>query len=242
MLVKPPLYGSGPLEGSTSGSNVRFVVTSSLGTIDFDGTRSKDEIAGTYTVEHPDGSKQIGTFQLKEVRTASVSQPDSTAKPRPPSPESRSELVAGSDTLPEIPRPVSSSDRQNLSRCLNGYYPCDRNLLTKQEIIEVTVAETKRNLSRCLNGYYPCDRNLLTKQEIIEVTVAETKRNLSRCLNGYYPCDPDLLTQDQAAEVHSRDVARNLSRCLNGYYPCNRNLLTAADLAKVQARERARHQ
>jgi len=133
--------------------------------------------------------------------------------------------------------PQSSIDPQNVRRCMNGYYPCNRELLTTAERMEVEAAERKRNLSKCLNGYYPCDRDLLTTDELSQVDANETKRNLSRCLNGYYPCNRSLLTADEGLQTDVNEIRRNLSRCLNGYYPCNRSLLSSDEAAQVNRNE-----
>lgn len=64
MGVAKPLYGSGPLEGSETGADVTFVVSSSIGKITFSGPWQGTSIYGWYTVQHPDGSTEVGTFTL----------------------------------------------------------------------------------------------------------------------------------------------------------------------------------
>ncbi len=71
MGVQQPLFGSGPLEGFVLNSDVTFVVTSAIGKITFQGKRRNAAITGTYTVDHPDGTEQQGSFTLQ--RTSSKS-------------------------------------------------------------------------------------------------------------------------------------------------------------------------
>ena len=59
MEVKPPLYGSGALQGSIRGSHVNFVVAD----ITFQGDAAKSGIAGSYVVTRQEGN-QLGEFQL----------------------------------------------------------------------------------------------------------------------------------------------------------------------------------
>ena len=138
--------------------------------------------------------------------------------------------------LPENAEQPHAQDFQNLTRCQNGYYPCNRQLLSPDQLADVDVRDTRRNLMRCQNGFYPCNRQLLTTDQLADVDVRETKRNLMRCQNGFYPCNRQLLTTDQLADVDVRDTKRNLMRCLNGYYPCNQQLLTSDELTHVQQR------
>jgi hypothetical protein len=71
MVVKPPLYGSGPLSGSVNGSDVTFTVLSSIGGISFTGQREGGTLHGTYTVRHLSGSSsEIGTFVLQKSESA----------------------------------------------------------------------------------------------------------------------------------------------------------------------------
>ncbi|SDG00698.1 hypothetical protein [Terriglobus roseus] len=65
MSVEPPLYGSGPLEGTVSGLHMAFAVSSSIGSIEFVGTRSRQGIVGTYTVIQKTGGTEKGSFTLK---------------------------------------------------------------------------------------------------------------------------------------------------------------------------------
>jgi S1-C subfamily serine protease len=67
MGVQQPLFGSGPLFGFVSDSDVTFVVTSAIGKITFQGKRKSASISGTYTVEHPDGTQEQGTFRLQRT-------------------------------------------------------------------------------------------------------------------------------------------------------------------------------
>ena len=67
MGVLPPLFGSGPLSGSSSGAAVSFVVRSTLGEITFMGQRRGDNVSGTYEVEFSRSPTQLGTFILDKV-------------------------------------------------------------------------------------------------------------------------------------------------------------------------------
>lgn len=64
MSVKPPLYGSGDLMGTVGGKGLTFTVKSDIGTIVFTGAYEGDQITGTYTVQHPAGGQEFGTFRL----------------------------------------------------------------------------------------------------------------------------------------------------------------------------------
>lgn len=80
MDVKPPLYGSGPLQGTMNGSKVSFVVTSDSMQIAFDGRRDAGRLNGTYLVSARDrGSKQTGTFVLQKM--FSQTPPDAACAP-----------------------------------------------------------------------------------------------------------------------------------------------------------------
>ena len=67
MGVAQPLFGSGPLEGFVSDSEVTFIVTSAIGKITFSGRGGNASITGTYTVERSDGTEQQGTFTLQRT-------------------------------------------------------------------------------------------------------------------------------------------------------------------------------
>jgi S1-C subfamily serine protease len=70
MLVFQPLFGSGPLEGYVEGDTILFSVTSAIGKITAWGRRAKDEISGTYVVEHAGyGSNEEGSFTLHRVNS-----------------------------------------------------------------------------------------------------------------------------------------------------------------------------
>lgn len=66
MGVVKPLYGSGPLQGSETGPDVSFVVTSPIGKITFTGHSEQGSIYGWYDVQHPDASTELGTFSLQK--------------------------------------------------------------------------------------------------------------------------------------------------------------------------------
>ena len=65
MIVRPPLYGSGPLRGSIDRDSIRFNVTSPLFHIRFDGTTEDTGISGTYVVTWP--QLQNGHFELERT-------------------------------------------------------------------------------------------------------------------------------------------------------------------------------
>jgi Trypsin-like peptidase domain len=69
MGVQRPLFGSGPLAGHISGSDLRFAVTSDLGKITFIGKRRKSALDGTYSVQHPDGTQEQGYFNLQRTNS-----------------------------------------------------------------------------------------------------------------------------------------------------------------------------
>jgi hypothetical protein len=68
ILIKDPLFGSGPLRGYADADRVSFSVESAIGKIIARGLRSKDKISGTYVVAHygarPD---EEGTFTLQKA-------------------------------------------------------------------------------------------------------------------------------------------------------------------------------
>lgn len=67
MAVRKPLFGSGSLLGSVSGTLVRFDVTSPSFQIQFEGVRSGNRVSGTYSVPSPDGTYQRGEFVLDKA-------------------------------------------------------------------------------------------------------------------------------------------------------------------------------
>jgi len=69
MGVKQPLFGSGPLDGVTSGSDVTFFVTSEIGTISFQGRRQRGSITGSYTVTRDGSTDEEGTFTLRKLNS-----------------------------------------------------------------------------------------------------------------------------------------------------------------------------
>lgn len=60
MQVKPPLYGSGAVQGSVSGSHVNFAVAD----ITFHGDALRNAITGSYVVSRQDG-QQLGDFRIE---------------------------------------------------------------------------------------------------------------------------------------------------------------------------------
>lgn len=69
MGVKQPLFGSGPLSGTSDSSRASFVVRSAIGEITFDGQLSGNELNGTYTVAHQNALSEEGTFTLRKVKS-----------------------------------------------------------------------------------------------------------------------------------------------------------------------------
>ena len=114
MDVKPPLYGSGPLQGTMKGSKVSFVVTSDAMQIAFDGGRDAGRLNGNYIVSTRDGgSKQTGTFALQKVFSQTTPEAACAAAERasvpvakqpPPVPASRS--ASETPALPAAPPPA----------------------------------------------------------------------------------------------------------------------------------------
>jgi S1-C subfamily serine protease len=62
MIVRPPLYGSGPLRGSFAGDDIYFDTIGSTYRIKFQGKATNRGIAGTYRVTRP--APQNGSFEL----------------------------------------------------------------------------------------------------------------------------------------------------------------------------------
>jgi len=63
MQVEPPLYGTGPVVGSTSGSTFRFVFKGGV-IIQFEGRRIGHTVAGTYLVTGNSAGPENGEFSL----------------------------------------------------------------------------------------------------------------------------------------------------------------------------------
>jgi hypothetical protein len=194
MSVKPPLYGSGPLEGSANGVDVSFIVTSPIGKIAFIGTRSGQRITGTYTVTQPNGALEKGTFTLDRIPP--VSRADiAVAKEEPTAvaawlPDAR---------LPE-PAPASVTARTGTPRVLEHSDP--------KNLWNVAESARKRNLSNCMYGMPNCDRRPLTETEQGAVAESARKRNSSNCLYGMPSCNRNLLTQEELIQVQAKDKQR----------------------------------
>jgi hypothetical protein len=69
MIVKEPLFGSGPLTGIVQDNEVYFIVTSSIGKIEFSGTQKGRSVTGTYTVTHEGRPDEQGTFTLQKANS-----------------------------------------------------------------------------------------------------------------------------------------------------------------------------
>ena len=80
MIVVHPLYGSGPLTGFETGNRISFAVTSSIGRIDFVGSRQGAAIDGSYTVKHADGATEDGTFELRKAKPEGPARSFDTAR------------------------------------------------------------------------------------------------------------------------------------------------------------------
>jgi rubrerythrin len=146
MVVKPPLFGSGPLSGTVNGSDVTFIVLSSIGGIFFTGQREGGTLHGTYTVRHLSGSlDEKGTFALRQSRSGmpgfdsnvacSKLQPQVTPTPRAISQQARPEPqvsvqsseVAGGTLIPRTPTTRSALDDDRATPSpqraeLDGYF------------------------------------------------------------------------------------------------------------------------
>jgi hypothetical protein len=247
MSVKPPLYGSGPLEGSANGADVSFTVTSSIGKIAFIGTRSKQRITGTYTVTQPTGALENGTFTLNRVPP--VSRADvAVAKEEPTAavailPDARlPEPAPSSVTTPTVtPRVLEHSDPKNLSNCMYGMPSCDHRPLTATEESAVAESARKRNLSNCMYGMPNCDHRPLTEAEQAAVAESARRRNLSNCMYGMPSCDHRPLTTTEETAVAESARKRNLSNCMYGMPNCDRRTLTEAEQAAVAESARKRN-
>ena len=242
--VKPPLYGSGALKGTTDGKNLVFAVSSDIGTIAFTGVDKGNQITGTYTVQHSAGGQESGSFKLsKEGATNRVAETEkilvdeTTAEPSNVSQPEKAPVVAEAPKV--ITEPSTHSDPKNYSSCMNGLsYACNKALLTPDEAANVQASDLRRNLSSCMSGLsYACNRRLLTPDEASKVKASDLRRNYSSCMNGLsYACNKDLLTPEEAATAAASDLRRNYSSCLNDLsYACNKSLLTREQLSSVQA-------
>jgi S1-C subfamily serine protease len=66
MGVREPLFGSGPLSGVVRDNDVYFIVTSSIGKIEFTGLRKGGTVTGTYLVSHDGRPDEQGSFTLQK--------------------------------------------------------------------------------------------------------------------------------------------------------------------------------
>jgi S1-C subfamily serine protease len=64
--VLSPLYGSGPLQGSVTGDDIQFDVTSPTYFLHFEGHRSGKTLTGTYSASAQGGNPQQGRFTLEQ--------------------------------------------------------------------------------------------------------------------------------------------------------------------------------
>jgi len=250
MAVKPPLYGSGALTGTVDNKRLTFTVMSDIGTLVFTGVHDGEQITGTYTVQHPAGGQEAGSFKLlKEstiravLPTEATSHAETAVESRSMSPPEKAPVVAEPPKV--IPQPPAHSDPKNYSACMNGLsYACNRSLLSSDEAANVQANDLRRNYSSCMNGLsYACNKNLLTSDEAVKVKASDLRRNYSSCMNGLsYACNKTLLTPQEATTVAASDLRRNYSSCMNGLaYACNKNLLTLEQLSTVQASDLRRN-
>jgi len=250
MTVEPPLYGSGTLKGTRDGQNLRFIVMSDIGIISFTGVDKGEQITGVYTVQHPSGGPEVGSFTLaKGSASHRAAQAEKTVggdTPLQPSgviPPARAAVAAKSPAT--ITGPIPNSDPKNYASCMNGIsYSCNKALLTPDEAANVHASDLRRNYASCMNGLsFSCNRGLLTQDETAKVHVSDLRRNYASCMNGLsYACDKGLLTPEERNTVKASDLQRNYASCLNGLsYACNRNLLTPDELSKVEASDLRRN-
>jgi hypothetical protein len=177
MSVKPPLYGSGALEGTADSRSLTFTVTSDIGTLVFTGVHEGEQITGTYTVQHPTGGLETGSFKLSKESTSNPVLPTETMH-RAHTPVG-STNISPPEKAPEVeespkvvPQPSSHSDPKNYSSCMNGVsYACNKALLTPDEAMNVKANDFRRNYSSCMNGVsYGCNKGLLTPEEAAMVS------------------------------------------------------------------------
>jgi S1-C subfamily serine protease len=69
MGVKEPLFGSGPLSGVVDDNDVYFIVTSSIGKIEFTGKRKGGSVTGAYLVRHESRPDESGSFTLQKANS-----------------------------------------------------------------------------------------------------------------------------------------------------------------------------
>jgi len=250
MTVKPPLYGSGALKGKRDGQNLSFAVRSDIGTISFTGVDKGEQIAGTYTVQHPSGGLEVGSFKLakgsatnRPGQAETAAGADTPVQPSNVIPPERVPVPAESPAT--ITQPVPHSDSKNYASCMGGIsYSCNKALLTVDEAANVHASDLRRNYASCMNGLsYSCNKGLLTPDETAKVNASDLRRNYASCMNGLsYACNKGLLTPEERTSVEASDLRRNYASCLNGLsYACNKNLLTPDELSKVQANDLRRN-
>ena len=250
MSVSPPLYGSGALTGTTDGSKLTFAVASDIGTITFTGINKGSQITGRYTVQHPSGGRELGSFKLQQGKAESrATQSESIARTDAatvPTPASLPEVTPTTAEPPKVvATPMVHSDPKNYASCMNGFsYACNKRLLNPDEAADVRVSDLRRNVSSCMNGLsYACNRSLLTADEAANVKASDLRRNFSSCMNGLsYACNRSLLTSEERVAVDASELKRNYSSCMNGLsYACNKRLLTPDELSRVQASDLQRN-
>jgi hypothetical protein len=250
MAVKPPLYGSGALTGTVDNKGLTFTVMSDIGALVFTGVHDGEQITGTYTVQHPAGGQEAGSFKLSKesairavLPAEATSHAETAVESTNMSPPEKAQVVAEPPKV--IPQSPSHSDPKNYSACMNGLsYACNRSLLTSDEAATVQTNDLRRNYSSCINGLsYACNKILLTSDEAVKVKASDLHRNYSSCMNGLsYACNKTLLNPEEATTVAASDLRRNYSSCKSGLaYACNKNLLTPDQLSTVQASDLRRN-
>ena len=112
-------------------------------------------------------------------------------------------LIIASAIGVKAQNPTSSTNPQNYSACINGFYGCNFATLSSTEQAAVADAARKRNYSDCLHGYFSCNPGQLAGSEQAVVADAARKRNYSDCLHGYFSCNPGQLSGTEQATVES---------------------------------------
>jgi hypothetical protein len=250
MSVEPPLYGSGAFKGTIDDKVLTFTVTSDIGVLVFTGVSDGDQIIGEYTVQHPSGSQEAGSFKLSrqnptKPRLSAQPKPpaDAAIKPKDEAPPAKTPVVTEPPKI--IPQPTAQSDPKNYLACMNGlFYACKKSVLTADEAAAIQANDLRRNYSSCMNGLsYACHNNLLTSDETEKVKASDLRRNYSSCMNGLsYACNKTLLTPEESTTVAANDLRRNYSSCMNGLaHACNKNLLTSEQLSEAHASDLRRN-
>ncbi len=105
--------------------SVTFTVMSDIGPLVFTGVHEGEQINGTYTVRHPAGGQEVGSFKLSKegairpiIPTEAVTHADVAVELTNTSPPEKAPVVAESPKV--IPQPSAHSDPKNYASCVNG--------------------------------------------------------------------------------------------------------------------------